>query len=216
MIQLTKHSVQLSHNTRIETLQKNFEETHTFIINNLIAEELKKEITLLVETAHFEEYIHRHSPRNKLVGGEYRIGEQHPLNSLLILLFNRKKFLKIIREITHLDKIKCCSGRVYQFTGSEQCFDTWHSDITDEITNRLLGFSINLSTETYQGGEFKIRHAHSKQIYRSIKHRQWGNGHFFRISKTLSHRVNRVQGPHPRTVFAGWFLNEGGLNQLFI
>lgn len=113
-----------------------------------------------------------------------------------------------IKTISQLSTIKCFEGRIYKIEADEQSYLEWHNDLENKSDGRLLGVSINLSPEIYQGGTFKIRNRATQQVHGTIKHDAWGSGHFFRIDAILEHSVERVSGDFPRIAYAGWFKDK--------
>jgi hypothetical protein len=77
-----------------------------------------------------------------------------------------------VRKISNNLKINSFKRRGYKFEADEFSFVNWHDDINDD--NRLLGLSINLSEEIYQGRKFQIRDKNITQVYSKVKHLDWG------------------------------------------
>jgi predicted 2-oxoglutarate/Fe(II)-dependent dioxygenase YbiX len=68
----------------------------------------------------------------------------------------------------------------------------------------MVGLSVNLSRDTYEGGLLEIRQAVSSRAEYAVASRGFGSAVLFRISPDLRHRVTPVSG-RPRTAYAGWF-----------
>jgi hypothetical protein len=81
-------------------------------------------------------------------------------------------------------------------------YDSWHDD---DIKNRLVGISINLSPLQFCGGVFQIREQGSKRLIMQIANTGLGDAILFRISGDLEHQVTEITGNQPKTAFAGWF-----------
>ena len=69
----------------------------------------------------------------------------------------------------------------------------------------MVGLSINLSDNIYEGGYLQIRKKESKETIYQIQNVGFGDAIFFRITPFLEHQVTPLKGCIPRTVFAGWF-----------
>lgn len=124
--------------------------------------------------------------------------------SLLHFAINSPGFLNAVRAITGCDEITWFGGRIYSLKPSTDHYDSWHNDIVD-YEKRLVGMSINLSPDGYEGGIFELRERGAVNVSTQISNAQIGNARLFRISPELQHRVTVVTGSLPRTAFAGWF-----------
>jgi len=69
----------------------------------------------------------------------------------------------------------------------------------------MVAMSVNLSSEPYLGGELRIRDAGAGQPLYAAPDPAPGDVLVFRLAEHLRHRVMSVDGPVPRTAFAGWF-----------
>jgi hypothetical protein len=90
-------------------------------------------------------------------------------------------------------------------TAAASHYDKWHDD---NIENRVIGMSINLSTEPYSGGLFQLRLRESGRILTEIANIGRGDALLFKISANLQHRVSDIEGDKSKTAFAGWFLSN--------
>jgi predicted 2-oxoglutarate/Fe(II)-dependent dioxygenase YbiX len=78
----------------------------------------------------------------------------------------------------------------------------WHSDIAHE---RLVGLSVNLSSELFEGGVLEVREERSRRVVARVANRTAGDAVLFRISPVLEHHVTPVTAGGERLVLAGWF-----------
>lgn len=215
MIQLEKNKVLIKDDTCIQALRHTFETKHCFTLDELISPKLKAFIISHLEKADYQKKIHSVKNSTYIIGEEFMIEQNSFLSLFFSILFNTNEFIDVMKKITGLALIQSCHGRIYKLDSSDDCFDNWHDDIKPD-EGRLIGFSINLSTEIYNGGTFIIRHKATKEIYDSVKHDTWGSGHFFRIDKSLHHKVEKVKGKTPRIAYAGWFVSEIDTKKNFV
>lgn len=87
----------------------------------------------------------------------------------------------------------------------------WHNDLG--VPQRRLAIIVNLSDDSYEGGEFELKDAASGTVL--IRHRHGGPGStlIFDVARALSHRVLPVTAGGPRRVFAGWFLGPDAVRR---
>ncbi len=124
---------------------------------------------------------------------------------LLHFLANDPRVFQLVEEVAGVTGIRSFGGRVYRrFAG--QHYDNWHGDLGDP--RRLVGMSVNLSADVYDGGVFEIRDVDTERPIASLPSVGFGDAILFRLSHDLEHRVSDVEGMHPKTAFAGWFLAE--------
>jgi len=83
------------------------------------------------------------------------------------------------------------------------------------MDHRLIGLSVNLGMQSYDGGVFQLSERHSKDILCEVANTGSGDGILFRIADNLTHRVTTVEGTAPKTAFAGWFHSEPEFLSLF-
>ena len=73
------------------------------------------------------------------------------------------------------------------------------------VENRLIGMSLNLSKDVFQGAVFQLRDRYSKRILHETANTGCGDAIIFRLADHLQHRNTEVTGTAPKTAFAGWF-----------
>ncbi len=202
MIVIKQRKVEIE-DSQLSAYQKQFEDFNLFICKNLFDTSLKGLVEKQLSINQFSEFVHK--PDGKVIGQEYVIPSDASLPKILNFYLNHKDVLDSIKKISGIPEIKSFHGRVYRFEADQYSFDNWHNDMNH---GRLLGMSLNLSDIPFEGGEFKIRNVKSEQVYKTVKHKEWGSAHFFRISDALEHKVEKVHGDAPRVAFAGWFNNQ--------
>lgn len=214
MLKINNDRYELSQPEMLFELKKSFEKNNYFILRNIFPESIKSKIQETYREEGYEYRSHVDSTSGRLIAEEYALKISEPVCSFLWMQLNNESFIKLIKHITLIDNIISADGRVYQFRGEGLSVINWHDDVTED-NDRLLGFSINLSQGLYEGGEFLIRDKQSRKLYGEIHHQGWGDGHFFRISPELQHKVNDVSGDIPRTAYAGWYLSTGTIDKYF-
>ncbi|MDR1989794.1 MAG: 2OG-Fe(II) oxygenase [Acidobacteriaceae bacterium] len=124
------------------------------------------------------------------------------VSAVLEFLMNDPALHAEIRRLTGCGEIGCFEGRVYRLSPKEGHYDSWHSDVGE---GRLVGVSINVSHEPYEGGVLEFRHVDSDTIMAAVENRTVGDAVIFRIDPSLRHRVGPLLGTASRTAYAGWF-----------
>jgi hypothetical protein len=134
---------------------------------------------------------------------ELTLEEPAPLALAMVTLNDPALFAEIDR-LTGCGPIGCFSGRVHlrRATAGAGHYYPWHSDVAHE---RLVGLSINLSEQPFEGGVLEIRQEASQQIIARVANPTPGDAVLFRISAGLEHHVTPVTTDAPRLVLAGWF-----------
>lgn len=129
------------------------------------------------------------------------------------LLLNTPSLFRAIRRVTGCDPIACFSGRIYRRPPSDGYFNRWHTDVTDE--GRMIGLSINLTPEPYEGGALQIRLAGTRELVCEVNNPGFGDALIFPIDERFEHRVCEVEGTVTKTALAGWFRSNPDPNSLF-
>jgi hypothetical protein len=153
--------------------------------------------------------------RARLVGAEFSrrvengveveltLEEPAPL-ALAFVTLNDPALFAGIDRITGCGPIGCFSGRVHLRRASSNGghYYPWHNDVAQE---RLVGLSVNLADEPFEGGILELREESSKRIIARVANATAGDAILFRISPDLEHHVTPVTTNTPRLVLAGWF-----------
>lgn len=131
--------------------------------------------------------------------------QPNPALSLLYFLANDPSVFHAVRSITGCGRIGCFVGRVYRMRPDPGHYDWWHSDAVD---HRLIGMSLNVGTDVYEGGLFQMRDGASKHVLSDVVNTTPGDAFLFRLDPGLEHRVSAVEGAIDKVAFAGWFSSE--------
>lgn len=199
MVHLTRSgpviSLAVHHRDRLRT---QFDRDHCIRMPGFFDVELLRFVQKQIEHARFDVRVHKN------IGVELCLTEDVTL-SLLLFLSNDPTLFEVIRQVTGCGRIGCFIGRVYRMAPGAGHYDSWHSDTTD---HRLIGMSVNLGADSYDGGIFRLREASSKKLLCEVGNTGPGDAIVFRIAKHLEHCVTTVEGTQPKTAFAGWFKSE--------
>jgi hypothetical protein len=115
-------------------------------------------------------------------------------------IFNNPEFLAMMSELTGQSLIRSF-GRSFEIQPGDEF--QWHGDASSHI--RSAGFSLNLSPNPYEGGEFEIRPKADHSRTTTIK-TGYLDLHLFKVNNVLyEHRICEVKGSIPRRSFSGWF-----------
>ena len=126
---------------------------------------------------------------------------QNDTLGLLGFLMNDPRLFQFMERITGCSRIGHFRGNVC-ILGSGQHYQlSWHDDRADD---RLAAMSINLSTDTFEGGALEMRDRRSGHVL-STTTLGVGDAVLIRLADHLQHRVTDVEGRVNRTTFVGWF-----------
>jgi hypothetical protein len=198
MIQLDKQG--FSGSVDIEILQDWFGRTHTARFAQLLHPDLVRLVSGRLEHSLWK--IVKHGK----IGAEMGPEDEVALGALN-LVANAPGFLDVIRQITGCVRINRFVGRIYRMLPYSDHYDSWHDDLGGQA-DRLVGMSVNLGPVPYCGGLFRLADRNSGQVLGELPNTGQGDAILFRISPLLHHMVTRIDGPVPKTAFAGWFTAE--------
>jgi hypothetical protein len=200
MIQLTRSGIRKTGD--LEALREDFARHHVIRLPALLSDDILTRIHTRMQTETWEELNHGG------IGRELVLRDRSTLQMLKFLM-NAPGFLAIMREVTGCEAMTRFDGRIYRMVVGRDHYDSWHNDIVPSEC-RLIGLSINLSPQPYSGGVFHLRDSASAELLRVMPNIIAGDAIVFRISDDLEHVVSPVEGPEPKTAFAGWFGSTGG------
>jgi hypothetical protein len=124
---------------------------------------------------------------------------------LLYFAANLPEFRALIERITRSVPLDVFRGRLYRKIAGSNHYNKWHDDNVD---NRRIAMSINLSPRGYSGGLLEMRKRGTEETEMRVANTGYGDAIIFRISDQLEHRVTDVEGAEPKVAFAGWFRND--------
>jgi hypothetical protein len=129
-----------------------------------------------------------------------------PMRTAIIVrgLLSRPQVRDWIAKITGRGPLVDVRGSTARFVaGTEQHLD-WHNDVNDDP--RLLGFTVGLGREPYEGGLFELKPTRDGEVTFRFEHTRPFCWVVFPIAKQIMHRVTPLTAGGPRTVFGGWYL----------
>jgi hypothetical protein len=133
------------------------------------------------------------------------VTEDPAILHLLYFVCNFPEFRALIEEVTGCGPLSVFRGRLYRKTAGSSHYNKWHDDNVD---NRVVAMSINLSRGIYGGGLLEMRKIGSSETLLRIANTGLGDALLFRVSDELEHRVTDVEGTEAKTAFAGWFRHD--------
>lgn len=202
MITLTKKGLITCNSSLIEKLQQEFTATQCTVLPNLIEKELLEKVIRHVDDAPFYENYHTGS-NDVIFASDLSVPTKNIALHELNFLLNNQQLFRLVEYITSCSGIRSFGGRIYRNMPGKGHQLNWHDDTSDP--GRLIGISINLGKEKFEGGMFRIRTKGTAINLKVIGCTNPGDAHLFKVSPKLEHSVTRVTGNAPRTACAGWF-----------
>lgn len=169
---------------------------------HFLAQDLTRNLMTRLENEPWTPVSHFLSGNDKEEFGQ-ELSAYGMVRQALVLMLNNTQLFSAIHEITGCGEIGCFKGRLYRTLPNAEHRLDWHDDMSADP--RLIGLSINLTSGSLEGGEFRIRKKSSHELLAEITHAEPGGAHIFRIDRSLEHSVAPCRGQVPRTAFAGWF-----------
>jgi hypothetical protein len=182
----------------LEALRATFSRQHCVKLRGFIEPTLLRQIHRLVNSAEFVEFVHDGiASELKMAAGV--------CSSVLDFLVNDPRLFAFIRDVTACAPIRAFAGRVYRRYPGTHHHDSWHDDLGH---HRMIGMSVNLSVDAYEGGTFEIRRLNADSVIAALPNVGCGDAILFRIAETFEHQVSALRGSAPKTAFAGWFIGD--------
>lgn len=203
MIQVTRSDVVVSRRDTISSLHDQFAQQHYVILPQFIEKNLLDYAVQRLKTATF--YTNIHGGSESEVAREQTVSSDEPITNAFFLLLNRPELFQIVQKITECAPIASFAGRFYAIEPNSDYHMDWHTDLG---TGYLVGLSIHLTMEAYEGGTFQLRERSTQQILHEVGHVDFGSAHLFRLATFLEHRVTPTVGAIPRMVYTGWFRSK--------
>ncbi|HXD16475.1 MAG TPA: 2OG-Fe(II) oxygenase [Vicinamibacterales bacterium] len=196
MVQLARRALIATETSQIRAeMPDSFERYQALRLPQFLDADLLKTVQRAIGDATFYHRTHEG------IGVEQCMRDNSTL-ALLYLLLNDQHLFDVIQQITGCARIGSFLGRVYRMCGGGGHYDSWHSDTG---ANRLIGISVNLSEQAFEGGRFELRKRGSDTLLWAVANTGPGDAILFRIADDLEHRVTAVEGHAPKTALAGWF-----------
>jgi hypothetical protein len=197
VIQVTRRGT-VSNDAGVAALRRTFAERHCAKLTGLLEPGLVDEVRAQIARGTFREFAHGS------IATELRL-DAGVCTGLLHFLTNDPRLFRVVESVSGCTAIRAFAGRVYRRLPGGRHHDSWHGDIDGK---RLVGMSVNLSAEIYDGGVFEIRAVDTQPPLASLPNVGFGDAILFRLSDALEHRVSGVRGESAKTAFAGWFFAD--------
>jgi hypothetical protein len=198
MIRLSRCGPTLPSSVALGPLRVQFDRQHCIHLEGFLAPALLNFIHDRLEATEFTKRVHDD------IGVELCPQDDTALD-LLHFLGNDERLFALVQQLTGCGHIGCFLGRIYRMEPGSGHYDSWHADT---IEHRLIGMSVNLGAQRYDGGLFQLRECRSPEILCAVANTGPGDAILFRIANELVHQVTAVEGTTPKTAFAGWFRSE--------
>jgi 2-oxoglutarate-Fe(II)-dependent oxygenase superfamily protein len=185
-------------NADLDALRNTFTRQHCVKLPGFIEPALLHHIHRLVSNAEFAEFAHDDIASELLMAAGVCTG-------VLDFLVNDPRLFAFVREATGCLPIRAFVGRVYRRYPGTHHHDSWHDDLGRQ---RMVGMSVNLSADQYEGGTFEIRRFNTDTVIAALPNIGYGDAILFRIGEGFEHQVTALRGSFPKTAFAGWFVGH--------
>jgi hypothetical protein len=195
-IQMTRRGT-VCNDADLAELHRTFAAQHCVKLTGFLEPALADEVRAQIDRGTFREFAHGS------IAAELRL-DAGVCTGLLHFLTNDPRLFQLVESVSGRTGIRAFAGRVYRRFAGRHHVD-WHDDLDDR---RLVGMSVNLSTDVYDGGVFEMRDAATERPLATLPNLGFGDAIIFRLSKALDHRVSEVRGAVPKTAFAGWFFGD--------
>jgi hypothetical protein len=197
VIQVTRRGT-LSNDADRPALQRTFAERHCAKLNGFLEAGVLDEVRARIERGTFREFAHG------TIATELRL-DVGIATGLLHFLTNDPRLFRLVESVSGCAGIRCFAGRVYRRFSGGRHHDDWHGDVDGR---RLVGMSVNLSADVYEGGVFEIRDVATQRPLATLPNVGFGDAILFRLADAVEHRVSEVRGAAAKTAFAGWFFAD--------
>lgn len=210
MIQIRQHDV-VTDLAALEQIRATFSSQHCVLLRQFVNPALLARLLPLVASTPARE-INNGIANGQAIGRERCLERGSIAIRAFNLLFNNPAVFSLVEQITGSPRIGNFRGRIYMMEPGSGHYDSWHGD---NDGNRLIGLSLNLSTDAYSGGAFQIRDRQSERVLGEIFNNVLGDTHIFRIDPDLQHCVATVTGKVTKTAYAGWFRARPDLREMY-
>jgi hypothetical protein len=180
----------------IERARKAFAREHCVMIPRFLSTDLLRLLQLDVARGEFRRQIHA-----RLGGSDLSLPHNNAAGALLFIM-NDSRLFAALEEVTGCGRLRAVTGSIRRAVAGKGKVLSWHDD---NLKNRRVAITINLSPKKYRGGLLQIRDRRTQQIVREIANVGPGDAVLFRVSPNLEHRNTEVIGETPKTAFSGWF-----------
>jgi hypothetical protein len=183
-----------------EVLREEFQATGCAMMPGFVSPEILGPVLRKLATS--ELTLREEATEQYHFGRVYFAGETDPARIATVFLLNNPKLFRLVEAITGCGRIENFLGRVHKTIPNAGQELDWHNDLID---GRVMGFTINLSTGDYAGGDFHLRSPNGKVT--TVGKISAGDAYLFRVSPGWDHCLTALERGS-RTVAVGWFRTE--------
>ena len=187
----------------IEVLKRQFAAEHVLRLPGFFAGDLLATVLGRLRRARFKERV---ATRVRPPAVDLKLDDAD-LTGLLHFVMNDPAITRFVAAVTATNPTGFV-GAVYRIAPGMGHRDSWHSDVDG---NRLVALTLNLSEETFDGGELEMRRDGDAQPLWRIANTGRGDALLFAIAGQLQHRIRPMAGRTPKTALAGWFCRDANL-----
>src|SRR5258705_3575769 len=160
VVQVTRRGTRHGDPDTISRTREAFARQHLVRIPSFLAPDLLDNIVRLVDGAEYQRRIHPD------MDDALDVSLESPgVRWFLIFLMNDPHLFSAIQDLTGCDEIGFFYPVVYKIVPGEGHFDRWHDDAAGG--NRMIGISINLGRDAFEGGLLQIRHKGAEPVIHS-------------------------------------------------
>lgn len=180
---------------RLAAARDQFATTSVVVLRGFLVPPLLTWVQTHVGTGVFQDLVHPAS-------GVEQCMVDNEVIWMLSFLLGAPDVLRAVENITDQRPLTTTKLRVYRFEPGSGHHHRWHDDLGD---GRRLGLSVNLSAETFEGGNLQLRKKGTERLLCDVRNTGAGDAAIFRLAKGVQHQVLPVTGREPRVALAGWF-----------
>jgi hypothetical protein len=183
----------------IYELQENFKRSQHLVFKNNID---KKFLNILEQFTTLKSSVSVEHEYDDI--GHEILFKNLSLDMKLKIFLSSNEVLNLVSLLTGVSPLKSGLGRFSILkAGTDMQYD-WHDDSGQP--NREVAIRIELSRNSYNGGEFEFRNKGSESISFAISGLDYGDISIFRVNDAkYEHRVKPVVGNADRVSYIGWF-----------
>jgi hypothetical protein len=189
-------SLSLSQAGAFDSARDQFESRHWALVPGLMGPRMLDWVRAKVARTAFAE-----REEAGLVGEQTLDGGSEVVARLMFLM-NDPALYRAVEQITGLERLARYDGRIYRRLARPDHYNQWHDDLAG--ATRLVAMSINLGSDTYEGGVLALRYKGASELLAEVHNSGPGDALLFRVREDLQHRVTTVTAGE-KTAFVGWF-----------
>ncbi|HXG89487.1 MAG TPA: 2OG-Fe(II) oxygenase [Vicinamibacterales bacterium] len=201
LIQLTRSRVWTAPHHELVAARVQFDGAKHLLLRQFLDDDLLTAIQRRLAVAAFKTRI-AHTVRPPAIDLKL---DDPSLRGALDLLMSDAVLRAAVEEITGHRDLEAFAGAVYRIAPGQGHRDSWHDDIDGR---RRVAITVNLSEESFEGGELQMRQTESERRLWQFANTGRGDALLFAIDPSLQHCIAAMTGSAPKTALAGWFVRR--------